>query len=101
MCSSDLAIRGAFDFPKIPAWKMHHELNELSNQYFISIDLGANDDLLVKEFKAWLKKFGKLLPYENLKLVSDFLKHNFAAGVSLAFCHTWILLTGRNCIMCI
>ena len=83
--STEMAIRGAFDFPKIPAWKMHHELNELSNQYFISIDLGANDDLLVKEFKAWLKKIRQVAPVRELKTRVRFSEAQFRRWCKFSF----------------
>jgi hypothetical protein len=38
------------------AWKMHREVSSFDEKFFVSVDLGASDDFLLKEFKIWLKK---------------------------------------------
>jgi len=38
------------------AWKMDRERMAFPNKFFISVDLGASDQSLVKEFKTWIKR---------------------------------------------
>ncbi|ASW00016.1 DUF6387 family protein [Paraburkholderia aromaticivorans] len=44
---------------KIPAWALHREASEPADRFCIQVQLGASDDDLVSEFKAWLKRIRK------------------------------------------
>lgn len=39
----------------IPSWKMLKEVGDFFGHYSISVNLGASDDRLIKEFKAWIR----------------------------------------------
>ncbi|MBC3863743.1 hypothetical protein H8K32_16670 [Undibacterium jejuense] len=42
-----------------PAWKMHREVSKHPKDFMISVNLGASNELLMKEFKDWIKKTRK------------------------------------------
>jgi hypothetical protein len=44
------------ELERVPAWQIHREANDTVDGYCIEVDLGAPDDHLVKEFRAWLKR---------------------------------------------
>lgn len=51
--------RAFIELDLIPAWKIHRDANAPEDSFCIEVDLGASDDHLVREFKAWLKKIRK------------------------------------------
>jgi len=77
-----------------PSWKMQKEVGDFYGHYAISVNLGASDDRLLEEFRAWVKRTRKesgqrilpkrfdrskfddwhqsrLLPYLDLKLWTE------------------------------
>lgn len=42
-----------------PAWRMHREVSQYPRDFMILVNLGASDELLIKEFKDWIKKTRK------------------------------------------
>lgn len=64
-----------------PAWKMHTECSKSGSsipihQMFIGVDLCAPDDILVKDFKSWLKQIRKNT--ELPSITNEFNNEDFA-----------------------
>ncbi|WP_310644819.1 DUF6387 family protein [Burkholderia cenocepacia] len=64
---SDAARQNEETLKSIPAWKMNDDVGVRNDYFMVAVDLGASDEMLVREFKTWLKSTRKAVGSARIK----------------------------------
>jgi hypothetical protein len=64
---SDAARDAEILLKSTAAWEMHREAGVHSEEFMVAVDLGASDEMIIREFKTWLRATRKAVGSARIK----------------------------------